>query len=350
MVRLCGRLGAMGLGVSPLPGRLALRLQEGGPPLSFDGLPIGPDDEDLARAAEDELVRWVAGLGRGEALPLAPRIAGASVAVSESVELGGGFEALPRLLRLGPRLCVLPELRLAAGRVSALPLLILGRQPVARALAGWASTAPPLAEDDPLRLLLSAPAPGPLRVDQALRRLPPDAALHDLLDLIAARPMESSGRIIGSALVHEHVAPWSVRPLRAADPAELGAALAAAELEADLHDYNHARAIFELLDPRARAWSVLRRAPHPDEVSRSVTVASWPARPCVLPAADLLDVELPTGRFRVWMDAVLDVFDKACAPLPGLWPPRFSAEGGFPPALRARVVLAAVDRPGSARG
>ena len=40
----------------------------------------------------------------------------------------------------------------------------------------------------------------------------------------------------------------------------------------------------------------------------------------LLPAADLLDVELPTGRFRVWMDAVLDVFDKACAPLPGLWP------------------------------
>lgn len=344
------RLRAAGIPATALPGRFSLRLGREGPPLSLDGLPIGPADEALARAAEEELMALVGAAVRGAPLPLAPRIVGAAAAVVEAVEQGAPLDALPRSVRLGPRLCVAPELRLAAGRISALPLLILGRQPVARALAGWAAAAPPPPEDDPLSLLLGPPRPGALRVDRVLRRLPAGASDGALLALIAAPPVEQGGRVVGSALVHEQPAPWSVRPLRASAPPAVAEALAAAELQADLHDYNHPRAILAMADPAGRPWSALRTIPHPGGLDRMVSVAAWPARPCVLPAADLLDVELPTGSFRVWMDELLDVFDQVCAPMPGLWPPRFAAAGAFPPALRARVVLAAVDRPRAPRG
>lgn len=344
--RLVQRLQAAGLSASAVPGRLSLRLEADGLPLSLDGLPIAPEDEGSARAAEAELMALIAQIGRGEPLTLHPRICGASVAITEAVEAGARLDALPRPVRLGPRLCVLPELRLAAGRISALPLLLLSRTPLARALAHWAQSVGSLPEDDPLNVILHHRAGRAFRVDRSLRwRDPADEVA--LLSLIDEPALVVGGRRVGCALVHEQTGPWSARPLRRSGLDAVALALAEAEVDADLHDYNHARALFATTDPMGRLWPALRAVPHPEQPGRRLTCAAWPARATALPAADLLDVELPTGSFRVWTDAVLDVLDAVSAPIPGLWPPRFGTSGGSPPALRPRVVLAAIDRPTS---
>lgn len=332
-------LQALGLPAAELEGRWALRLGPQTPALSLRELadPPVPVDQDPHRYRPVvELVRLALG---GHPLPIHPALRSAALSHSAALQAGDPFGAPVRHLRLGPRLLVRPMVQLGGGQLDATPLLHLARTPLPAALEAWAAARPRLAEDDPARLLLEPPRPGALRIGARLKRLPAedeDALLHAALTCATAPE-----RGPGSGLLHEHAGPLSVRPLRRAAPDPLRRALQAAELEEDLHDYNHALSTWAEADPLRRAWPALRRVEGP--AGAPLGVCTWPRAAAALPAADLFDVELGDGAVaRVWADAVLDVLHDAGQPIPGTWPPRLSVRGPFPAAAEARARAQAI--------
>jgi hypothetical protein len=332
-------LRALGLPATAVEGRWSLRLGPQIPALSLAALagPPVPVEQDPHRYRPVvELCRLALA---GHPPPLRPVLRSAALAQTAALQAGDPLGAGGRPLRLGPRLLVLPLVQLGGGQLDATPLLHLARTTLPEALEAWAAGRPRLAEDDPARLLLDPPGPGALRVGARLRRLPiddEDALLHAALTTATAPE-----RGPGSGLLHVHAGPLSVRPLRRAAPDLLRRALQAAELEEDLHDYNHALSTWAEADPLGRAWPALRRVQGP--AGAPLGVSAWPRAAAALPAADLLDLELGDGAVvRVWTDAVLDVLNDAGQPIPGTWPPRFAVPGPFPAAAEARARAQAI--------